>query len=92
MPRLNQSFAVTRREIRAPIQPSGTGQKRDPGTGQLGRIASLCREYQLLGAVAGMVVPDQVGRYAYRKGLFVLAQSGHALEIRNDTSFQPKTW
>jgi len=50
------------------------------------------RDYQLLGAVAGMVVPDQVGRFAYRKGLFVLAQSGHAVEIRNDASFQPKTW
>ena len=50
------------------------------------------RDYQLLGAVAGMVVPDQVGRYAYRKGLFVLAQSGQAIEIRNDASFQPKTW
>ncbi|WP_462322652.1 DUF3782 domain-containing protein, partial [Halochromatium sp.] len=50
------------------------------------------RDYQLLGAVAGMVVPDQVGRYAYRKGLFVLAQSGQAIEIRNDAGFQPKTW
>lgn len=50
------------------------------------------RVYQLLGAVAGMVVPDQVGRYAYRKGLFVLAQSGNAVEIRNDDRFQPNTW
>ncbi|NEX16042.1 MAG: DUF3782 domain-containing protein [Halochromatium sp.] len=48
--------------------------------------------YQLLGAVAGMVVPEQVGRFAYRKGLFVLAQSGTAIEIRNDSRFQPKTW
>jgi hypothetical protein len=50
------------------------------------------RGYQLLGAVAGMVVPDQVGRFAYRKGLFVLAQSGQAIEIRNDAAFQPQTW
>ena len=50
------------------------------------------RDYQLLGAVAGMVVPDQVGRFAYRKGLFVLAQSGQSVEIRNDARFQPKTW
>ena len=50
------------------------------------------RAYQLLGAVAGMVVPDQVGRFAYRKGLFVLAQSGQAIEIRNDARFQPRTW
>ncbi|WPL19252.1 hypothetical protein Thiowin_04364 [Thiorhodovibrio winogradskyi] len=48
--------------------------------------------YQLLGAVAGMVVPDQVGRQAYRSGLFVLAQSGNAMEIRNDARFVPKAW
>ncbi|MFP4495075.1 MAG: DUF3782 domain-containing protein [Halochromatium sp.] len=48
--------------------------------------------YQLLGAVAGMVVPEQVGRYAYRNGLFVLAQSGDAMEIRNDARFEPKVW
>jgi hypothetical protein len=48
--------------------------------------------YQLLGAVAGMVVPDQVGRYAYRSGLFVLAQSGNAMEIRNDAGFEPRAW
>ncbi len=34
-----------------------------------------------------MVVPEQVGRFAYRKGLFVLAQSGNAIEIRNDSRF-----
>ncbi|MBK5931107.1 DUF3782 domain-containing protein [Halochromatium salexigens] len=50
------------------------------------------RSYQLLGAVAGMVVPDQVSRFADRKGLFVLAQSGQAIEIRNDARFQPRTW
>ncbi|MEA3640857.1 MAG: hypothetical protein VBE63_13055 [Lamprobacter sp.] len=36
--------------------------------------------------------PDQVGRFADRKGLFVLAQSGPAMEIRNDARFQPRTW
>jgi len=48
--------------------------------------------YALLGAVAAMVLPDEVGRYAYRKGLYVLAQSGEAVEIRNDAKFQPKNW
>jgi hypothetical protein len=31
-----------------------------------------------MGAVAAMVVPDDVARYAYRQGLFVLAQSAIA--------------
>ena len=48
--------------------------------------------YKLLGAVAAMVLPDSVGRYAYRKGLFVLAQNGEIVEIRNDDRFEPKVW
>ena len=46
-------------------------------------------DYRVLGAVAGMVVPEQVGRYAYRKGLFVLAQSGDTVTILNDAKFIP---
>jgi len=48
--------------------------------------------YKLLGAVAAMVLPDSVGRYAWRKGLFVLAQNGEIVEIRNDDRFEPKVW
>ncbi len=48
--------------------------------------------FTLLGAVAAMVLPQDVSRLAYRKGLFVLAQSGDAVEIRNDDSFQPQRW
>ena len=48
--------------------------------------------YRLLGAVAAMALPEDVGRYAYRKGLFVLAQSGETIEIRNDANFDPKVW
>lgn len=47
---------------------------------------------QLFGAVAAMVMPDHVARYAYRKGLYVLAQSGGTMVIRNDDSFRPKEW
>lgn len=47
---------------------------------------------KLLGAVAAMVLPEDVGRYAYRKGLYVLAQKGERVEIRNDERFQPRTW
>ncbi len=48
--------------------------------------------YKLLGAVAAMVLPEGVGRYAYRKGLFVLAQNGEIVEVRNDSKFQPTVW
>jgi hypothetical protein len=39
-----------------------------------------------------MVVPNNVSRYAYRQGLFVLAQSGEGVTIRNDEKFQPQRW
>lgn len=48
--------------------------------------------HRLQGAVAAMVLPIEVGRYAYRSGLYVLAQSGDSMEIRNGTAFNPKTW
>lgn len=52
------------------------------------RYASI----RALGAVAAMVVPEDVARYAYRKGLFVLAQSGESMVILNDDKFQPKAF
>ena len=36
-----------------------------------------------------MVMSAEGGRYAYRKGLFVLAQSGEMMEIRNGEGFVP---
>lgn len=48
--------------------------------------------YHLLGAVATMVLPEDVGHYAYRKGLYVLAQKGEQVEIRNDARFRAKEW
>lgn len=56
------------------------------------RLMPRYADVQAMGAVAGMVVPQEVARYAYRKGLFVMAQSGDSVVILNDNSFQPKTW
>jgi hypothetical protein len=39
-----------------------------------------------------MVVTNEVADYAYRQGLFVLAQSGDGVVILNDEVFQPKSW
>ena len=62
---------------------------------RLGKFKRLMPRYaqvRALGAVAAMVVPREVGRYAYRQGLFVLAQSGDSVVILNDVKFQPKMW
>jgi hypothetical protein len=47
---------------------------------------------RVFGAVAGMVIPAEVARFAYHKGLFVLGQSGEGVVILNDAQFQPKAW
>jgi len=60
--------------------------------GKFKRLMSRYRDLQVMGAVAGMVVPEEVARYAYRQGLFVLAQSGDSVVILNDAKFQPHHW
>ncbi len=56
------------------------------------RLMPRYADVNALGAVAGMVVPEAVARYAYRQGLFVLAQSGDSVVILNDDAFTPKRW
>ncbi|MGF1567571.1 MAG: DUF3782 domain-containing protein [Nodosilinea sp.] len=62
---------------------------------RLGKFKRLMPRYadvRALGAVAAMVVPPEVARYAYRRGLFVLAQTGDSVTILNDERFQPRAW
>ena len=56
------------------------------------RLMPRYGDVRAMGAVAAMVVPDEVARYAYRQGLFVLAQSGDSVVILNDAQFQPQSW
>ncbi|TAN49138.1 MAG: DUF3782 domain-containing protein [Methylococcaceae bacterium] len=56
------------------------------------RLLPKYRDVRLMGAVAAMVMSNEVARYAYRKGLYVLAQSGDTILIRNDAKFSPKVW
>ena len=56
------------------------------------RLLPRYQPFQILGAVAAMVIPADVARYAYRQGLFVIAQSGEDLKILNDAKFKPKIW
>ena len=62
---------------------------------RLGKIKAAFPEYgdkALYGAVAAMITPEGVADYAYRAGIFVLAQSGDTLVVTNEDTFQPKTW
>ena len=49
-------------------------------------------ERKLLGAIVGILFDENIARYAYQRGLFVLGQSGDAVTILNDGKFQPKVW
>ena len=48
---------------------------------------------RILGAVAGAVVSDDVIKFAYRQGLYVIVQSGEAVEIVTPPAgFTAKEW
>jgi len=70
------------------IQPS-------QDTLRLERFKKLFPQYanfQVMSAVAGIVVAEETARFAYRQGLFVLAQSGDTVVIRNVAEFKPVGW
>jgi hypothetical protein len=46
----------------------------------------------LYGAVAGIDIEKGADKYAYRKGLFVLAQTGETVTVLNGAAFEPKSW
>jgi hypothetical protein len=54
------------------------------------RVLPRYKDNRVLGAVAGMVIPENVARYAIRKGLYVIGQNGDHLELRNEPVFVPK--
>jgi hypothetical protein len=46
----------------------------------------------LYGGVAGMSIDKGVDRFAYKKGLFVIGQTGENLRILNDEKFKPRSF
>jgi hypothetical protein len=59
---------------------------------KLKRVLPAHANKQVMGAVTGMIIPDNVARYAYKKGLFVIGQTGEQLVVRNDAKFKAKIW
>ena len=47
------------------------------------------REFRVYGAVAAIEIDQGIDVYAYRRGLFVIKQSGETVKIINDVQFQP---
>ncbi len=47
----------------------------------------------VVGAVGGILIEEGAERYAYKKGMFVIAQSGEeCVKIVNDKGFKPRVW
>ncbi|MFI3135702.1 MAG: DUF3782 domain-containing protein [Methylococcaceae bacterium] len=56
------------------------------------RLLPRYKDSRVLGAVAGMVIPENVAQYAIGKGLYVIGQNGDHLELRNEQAFSPTAW
>lgn len=62
---------------------------------RLEKFKTVFPEYadrEVIGAVAGIVIDENVDRFAYKKGLFVIAQSGETVKFLNDEKFTPRVW
>ena len=59
---------------------------------KLKRVLPAYTNKNVMGAVTGMVIPENVAQFAYKKGLFVIGQTGEQLFIRNDAKFKAKVW
>jgi hypothetical protein len=59
---------------------------------KLKRVLPAHANKQVMGAVTGMIIPDNVARYAYKKGFFVIGQTGDQLVVRNDEKFKARVW
>ena len=49
-------------------------------------------DYRIFGAVAGIEIDAGCDLYAYRRGLFVIQQTGDTVAIANDPAFRPASW
>ncbi len=59
---------------------------------KLKRMLPAYRHHQAFGAVAALVMPNDVAEYAEEQGFYVLVQSGETLTIRNEPAFRAKAW
>ena len=60
--------------------------------GKFKRVFPRYSDTRAYGAVAAMVIPEDVASYAYRQGFYVIGQKSETVEILNDAKFQPEAW
>ena len=72
-----------------------TFERVDEHLERLGKFRRAFPRYannRVLGAVAAMVIPDEVARYAEKHGMFVIGQAGDDAVLLNSKEFQPRAW
>jgi hypothetical protein len=57
---------------------------------KLKRLLPTYKDKRVMGALSGMVIPDNVAEYAYKQGFYVIAQSGEQVLIGNGEGFRPR--
>lgn len=83
--------AVVLVEVKSKLE---TGDVREHVT-RLGDFKEFFPEYadkKAIGAVAAMVIEENVRRFAINQGFFVIEQVGDTLRMANDANFEPRTW
>jgi len=60
--------------------------------GKLKRVLPIYKDHQVMGAVAGMVVEENVAQYALARGLYVLCQNGEQMDLHSPPGFEPAVW
>lgn len=77
------------------VQPRVSRQDVDDFLSRMERFRQAFPQYaddRIYGAVAATDIDEEVERYAYQKGLFVIRQTGDAVELANDERFTPAEW
>ncbi|MFH0925195.1 MAG: DUF3782 domain-containing protein [bacterium] len=62
---------------------------------RIDKFSTFFPEYadrKLIGAIGGVVIDQEADKYACKKGLFVIVESGDNVKILNDQEFRPKIW
>lgn len=78
-----------------PYLPANGGKLMEQHLGRLAKFKRLIPCYadaQEIGVVAALVMHQDIARYAYRKGLSVLAQRGENMQILNNLRLRPRIW
>lgn len=83
--------AVVLVEVKSKLEVSDVREHLD----RMAQFKAFFPEYadkRAIGAVAAMVIEENVSRFAIRQGLFVIEQSGDTLRMANADDFVPASW